>query len=139
MRATAGASLARSTAGAGRSDQGDPPPSSGEVTWIGPVDIEAERLGFDIAADGTAYLAVFNSFWHKGAENELFTIDLETGALHALGVIVPPSSTSYLTGIVILSGEAGESILEIPTFSRFGIALFAMALAGVGAVVAAKR
>lgn len=107
---------------------GDPPASSGQVTVIGPVDVEAERLWFDISANGTAYLATLIPFGPAGEETKLFRVDLESGALEEIGNIAPPSEGAILSGIAVAPPGLGGSVIEIPALSRSGIVLFALAL-----------
>ncbi len=107
---------------------GDPPASSGEVTVIGPVDVDAERLWFDIAADGTAYLAALLQGVPDSEENRLYRVDLASGALEEIGILAEPGGLAILSGIAVAPPGLGEGVVAIPALSRFGIALFAVVL-----------
>jgi len=112
--------------------EGNPPVSSGEVTVIAPIDLEAERLWFDISQSGEAYLAVLLPYDPPGEENKLYSVDLSTGALDFLGVIAMPAGSggaSFLSGIAAAPSGPGDGILAIPALSPFGAALFALVLA----------
>jgi hypothetical protein len=62
---------------------GTPSPNGGLLTTVGALGVNpAARIGFDIAADGTAYAAM-----KVGKSTALFTIDLATGDATALGKI----------------------------------------------------
>lgn len=118
---------------------GDPPASSGQVTVIGPVDVNAERLWFDISSNGAAYLAALIPFGPAGEENKLFRVDLESGALEEIGVIAPPSDTSFLSGIAVAPPGLGGSVVDVPALSRFGIGLFALALCAAALRTSRRR
>lgn len=110
---------------------GDPPASSGEVTILGPVDIPAERLWFDIAADGTAYLAALLQGVPDGEANRLYRVDLASGALEEIGILTQPGGSAFLSGIAVAPPGLGESVVEIPALSGVGLGLFALALCTV--------
>lgn len=110
---------------------GDPPASSGEVTIIGPLDIPAERLWFDIAADGTAYLAALLQGVPDSEANRLYRVDLASGALEEIGLIAQPGGSAFLSGIAVAPSGLGESVVEIPALSGVGLGLFALALCSV--------
>lgn len=110
---------------------GDPPASSGQVTLIGAVDVEAERLWFDISANGTAYLATLIPFGPAGKENKLFRVDLESGAVEEIGVMTPPSEVAFLSGIAVAPPGLGAGALEIPAVSPLGLVAFAVLVAGL--------
>ncbi|HET6406748.1 MAG TPA: DUF4394 domain-containing protein, partial [Chthoniobacteraceae bacterium] len=62
---------------------GTPSPNGGLVTTVGLLGVNpGERVGFEIAADGTAY-----STMQVGSKTWLFTIDLNTGAATPVGKI----------------------------------------------------
>jgi hypothetical protein len=62
---------------------GTPSPNGGLVATIGDLGVNAgTRVGFDIAADGTAYASM-----QVGAKTGLYVIDLVTGEATALGKI----------------------------------------------------
>lgn len=107
---------------------GDPPASSGQVELIGAFDLEAERLWFDIAADGSAYLAAVNSFLPEGEWNKLYRIDLGSGAIEEIGVLTEPEGGAALGGISVAPPGLGGSLVEVPSLSRAGAALFALTL-----------
>jgi len=111
---------------------GDPPVTSGEVSVIAPIDLEAERLWFDISQSGEAYLAVLLPYDPPGEETKLYRVDLSTGALDFLGVIgmpAAPGGTSFLSGIAVAPSGSGDGIPAIPALSTLGAAIFALVLA----------
>ncbi|MEO8197895.1 MAG: hypothetical protein ABI689_14355 [Thermoanaerobaculia bacterium] len=118
---------------------GDPPASSGQVTILGPVDVEAERLWFDISANGTAYLATLIPSGPTGEENKLFRVNLENGTLDAIGEIAPPSESSFLSGIAVAPPGLGGGVVEVPALSRFGLGLFAVTLGAVALRMSQRR
>jgi hypothetical protein len=97
---------------------GDPPASSGEVEVIGPIELYAERLWFDISADGTAYLAVLP---YDEFVNRLYRVDLGSGALEEIGEIVPPDDDNYyfLAGIAVAPHALGGEVLAVPALTPF--------------------
>ncbi len=101
--------------------------------------MEAERLWFDISANGTAYLATLIPFGPTGKENKLFRVDLEGGALEEVGDIAPPSGSSFLSGIAVAPPGLGGGVIEVPALSRFGIGLFALALCAAALRRSARR
>lgn len=107
---------------------GVPPASSGEVTVIGPVAVTGVVAGFDISAEGTAYLSTSEDW---GAVNRLYTIDLESGAVQELGVIATVAPNERVTGIAIAPRGLTSNALEIPALSRIGLAAFMVVLASV--------
>jgi hypothetical protein len=117
---------------------GVPPASSGQLDWIGPVDLEAERLWLDISADGSAYLAAVNSFWPEGEWNKLYRIDLSSGALEEIGILAEPEGGAALAGIAIAPPGLGGSVVEVPSLSPVSVLLFALAL-GAAAFVRLLR
>lgn len=118
---------------------GDPPASSGEVTIIGPVDLHAERLWFDIAADGTAYLAALLQDVPDGEQNRLYRVDLASGAVEEVGLIAQPGGSAILSGIAVAPPGLGEGVVAIPALSRFGSGLFALALGATAFLVSRRR
>lgn len=118
---------------------GDPPASSGEVTVIGPVDLDAERLWFDISADGTAYLAALVLAAPDGEEHKLYRVNLATGAVEEIGILVEPGGSAFLSGIAVAPPGLGGGVVEIPALSRFGIVLFALALCAAALHRSARR
>ncbi len=110
---------------------GDPPASSGLVTVIGPIDINAERLWFDISPNGTAYLAALVPFGSAGEENRLYRVDLGSGALEEIGIITPPSETAILSGIAVAPQGLGGGIVEVPALSPAGLVVLLLFLASV--------
>ena len=109
------------------------------MTVIGPVDLAAERLWFDISEDGTAYLAALLSFYPADDEYRLFEVDLGSGALREIGNIAPPSSGAILSGIAVAPSGLGGSVVEIPALSRSGLALFALALCAAALRLSRRR
>ena len=118
---------------------GNPPASSGEVTVIGPVDLDAERLWFDISADGTAFLAALVPVPPWDQENRLYRVDLTSGALEQIGLIANPGGAAILCGIAVAPPGLGEGVVAIPALSPLGIALFALALCAAAFRRSARR
>lgn len=118
---------------------GDPPASSGEVTVIGPVDIHAERLWFDIAADGTAYLAALLQGVPDGEENRLYRVNLASGAVEEIGILAQPGGLAILSGIAVAPPGLGEGVVAIPALSRFALGLFALALGAAALRISQRR
>ena len=111
---------------------GVPPASSGEVTVIGPVDVQGEVAGFDISASGEAFLSTYDSIQLPGSDDRyvswLYTIDLETGATQELGTIATQPST-FVSGIAVAPPGLVFGAPEIPALSRTGLATFVLFLA----------
>ena len=81
---------------------GTPSPNAGALSTIGTMNVNpGTRLGFDIAADGTAY-AAFRA-GNGAGPLRLFTIDLGTGATTGVGVI--GNGTLELDGLTTLPRE----------------------------------
>ena len=118
---------------------GTPPASSGEVTIIGPVDVDAERLWFDISADGTAYLAALVFAPPYNDEYKLYRVDLTSGALVEIGLIAQPGGSAILCGISVAPPGLGEGVVAIPALSRVGLGLFALALGTAALRVAGRK
>ena len=112
---------------------GVPPASSGEVTVIGPVDVQGEVAGFDISASGEAFLSTYDYIQPPGADHRsyaswLYTIDLGTGATQERGTI-PTQPGTYVSGIAVAPPGLISGAPEIPALSRTGLATFVLLLA----------
>lgn len=118
---------------------GDPPASSGEVTTIGALALDGALGGFDVGADGTAYLAVSDLAAVGGAAlTRLFTVDLGTAALTEVGAIAG-SEDGPVTGIAVASSGLGAPVLAIPTLSPVALAGLVVVLAMAAVSLLARR
>lgn len=99
-------------------------PNTGTQTVVGPLGVAIDsknQVGFDIAADGTAY-AIFDSDAHPvipTISTHLFTIDLTTGAATNIGQV--GDGTGNFTGLAVApesrmavgSGAGVDSRVEV--------------------------
>lgn len=111
---------------------GVPPASSGEVTTIGQGEVVGLIRGFDVSANGTAYLVTMYDYdapdgYH--VENRLYTIDLATGASQEVGMIAMPIPYSYVNGIAVAPPGLTSGAPEIPVLSHIGLATLSLLLA----------
>lgn len=113
---------------------GVPPASTGEVTVIGSITDAGYVYGFDIAADGTAYLLAEQ----PPGVHRLYTLDLESLEATEKGVIATPIPGLFVSAIAVAPRGSSARILEIPTLSRIGLAVLALAL-GSAALRWARR
>jgi hypothetical protein len=123
---------------------GDPPASSGEVSWIGQMTIAGSVAGFDISPTGAGYFSTFDYVETPSGStslNRLYRVDLATAAVEELGLIAGGDPFPHVTGIAMAPGPLGPGVLSVPGLSGLGILALALLLAAaaVSRLRAGKR
>jgi hypothetical protein len=86
-------------------------PSTGVLTVVGPLGIDAQdRVGFDIASDGTAYASVKLTIIASDPVN-FYQINLTNGTATLIGAI---GGTQQVTGMAVLSGPPATPTPTVP-------------------------
>ncbi len=112
---------------------GVPPPSSGEVSVVGPLGVPFSYFAsFDISPSGTAY-AVLSPPNHPGVPepSQLYTVDLATGAATLVGTVGPPPGLRIVAMAVAPEG-GGQGVVEIPAVGPWGLFFLTAGLCAAG-------
>jgi hypothetical protein len=103
---------------------GVPPASSGEVTVLGPLEVEGYIYSFDISADGTAYLLT-----RSDSVNRLYTLDLESRVATEVGIIGAALGI-WVRSIAVAPPGLDGGAIEVPALSYGGLFAAGSLLAG---------